>query len=591
MKKLFVLVFIYFFSRIIFTGDAYAKSNDQFITIVNPVRISAYNPNPGASLQAQYSVVRKNNLSATWLLTFDALENKGVVLVAKTMDEKQEFGIFLEVTPAFAKAAGVEYHNTGFWHHAASVFLSGYTQEERRLLIDRVFEVFKEKFGFYPTSVGSWWTDSLSLSYLKEKYAITANLVCSDQFSTDGYKIWGQPWQIPYYPSRYHAAIPAGNQEVKLDLVNIQWAARDPLNGYYNSRYSTQDYTTAPQPQNLDYFEKLIRTYFTKQNDNQFGQVTVGLEADLGPDQYAGEFDRQMDLVARLKKNGEVAVATMQDFAGWYRKNFPELSPSHLLENEDLLGEKTKVVWMQSPQYRLFYTQETEGITVRDLRFYNKDFQEPYFISPNRSFTLSIYIPAVFDEINFNEDVQKLAADTNMPVWLEKIKSREGKKIISRDGVFIKGFTSEAIHFFKQRKAGLELLKGKGWSYLKKIGYLIPQGEMQALNFLSQQPSGRVMVFDNECLQCEYHTEYKPPAFANLRGYVQKYGKHPIVYNKSVFQAKIREEAKKEFDKLGVKYIYLVTFESYFEKLPFSPGDLGVEKIFDNANAEIWRVK
>lgn len=61
--------------------------------------------------------------------------------------------------------------------------------------------------------------------------------------------------------------------------------------------------------------------------------------------------------------------------------------------------------------------------------------------------------------------------------------------------------------------------------------------------------------------------------------------------NKLVFQAKTREEAKSELKKTKIKYVYLVKFESYSEKLPFSPGDLDVEKIFSNANAEIWRVK
>jgi hypothetical protein len=44
-------------------------------------------------------------------------------------------------------------------------------------------------------------------------------------------------------------------------------------------------------------------------------------------------------------------------------------------------------------------------------------------------------------------------------------------------------------------------------------------------------------------------------------------------------------------NKLNVRYVYLVKFEGYEEKMPFSPGDLNVEKIFSNANAEIWRVR
>ncbi len=141
----------------------------------------------------------------------------------------------------------------------------------------------------------------------------------------------------------------------------------------------------------------------------------------------------------------------------------------------------------------------------------------------------------------------------------------------------------------------LDMLYGKKTSYqvinyFKKINYSIPQGEIYALNFLKKISSGKVLVYDNECLQCEYHTEYKLPSFANLRNYVQKYSGHQIIYNKSVFQAKTRGEAKTELKKTKAKYAYLVKFENYFEKLPFSPGDLGVEKIFSNANAEIWRV-
>ena len=578
VKSLFAVVLIFFFC----SSGVLAQDSEKFITIVNPVRISSYTKNPEESLKSEYLVIKENNLPATWLLTYDALINQSVNSVIGIMDKNQEFGIFLEVTPAFAKSAGVVYHETGFWHHAASVFLSGYTQEERKLLIDKVFEKFKEVFGYYPKSVGSWWTDSFSLSYMKEKYGITANLVCSDQFSTDGYQIWGQPWQIPYYPSRFHAAVPAANESVKLNLVNIQWAPRDPLNGYESSLYSTQDYLVAPKPQDINYFKKLVEFY------SSYGQITVGLEADLDPSGYKGEFAKQMDVVSQERKNG-VNVSTMSEFSNWYREKYPNLSPSYFLEADDLLGSGVKAVWSQGPEYRLFYTVDpaTKEITVRDLRFYNADLEEPYYYSPNRSFNLTINIPAAVDEISFGEGRKKFPAGTKDIIQ----KFFKDRVTVPRGGILIKGLSSEAIHFFKQKKAILYLLSGHGWNYFKKENYLIPQGEIYALKFLSSLTKGKVLIYDNECLQCEYHTKYKLPAFANLKSYVQKYSKHAIVYNSSVFKAKTREEAKKEFNKLKVKYIYLVKFEGYSEKLPFSPGDLGVEKIFSNANAEVWRVK
>ena len=565
-----------------------AQDNERFVTVVNPVRISSYTKNPGKSLESEYSVIKKESLPATWLLTYNALENKGILSVVKSMDKNQELGIFLEVSQEFSDAAGVEYHNTGFWHHANSVFLSGYTQEERRLLIDKVFSKFKDVFGYYPTSVGSWWTDSFSLSYMKGKYGITANLVCSDQFATDGYQIWGQPWQVPYYPSKYHSGVFASNLEVKLDVVNLQWASRDPLNGYYSSLFSTQDYLVSDRNLDINYFEKLVRLY-TNQEDSGFGQITVGLEADFDPEGYQKEFAKWMDLVSKLKNTEEINIITMKDFAEWYRKKYPGLSPASFLETEDLLGGGVKAVWSQSPEYRLFYTIDpaTKEITVRDLRFYNANLEEPYYYSPNRNFTLVINIPAVVDEVSFKESIKKFKPGTSNII--EKFSKEKFSTPIG--GVLIKGLSSEAIHFFKQKKAILSLLTGKGWNYLKKVNYLIPQGEIYALKFLALQPKGKVLVFGQECLQCEYHTQFRPPAFANLRSYVREYGKHPIVRNTSVFKASDREKARQELAKLNVKYVYLVKFESYFEQLPFSPGDLGVEKIFSNANSEIWRVK
>ncbi|MCX6706183.1 MAG: hypothetical protein NTV24_03735 [Candidatus Woesebacteria bacterium] len=577
---LFVLLFI-------FTSKVLAGDNNQFVTVVNPVRISSYNKNPVESLKSEYDVIRKNSLQATWLLTFDVLDNPKMASLVKDMDVKQEAGIFLEITPDFAKNAGVIYHDTGFWHHAGSVFLSGYTQEERKLLIDRVFAKFKEMFGYYPSSVGSWGTDSYSLSYMKDKYEITANLVCSDQFATDGYQIWGQPWQVPYYSSRYHSAIFASTSEVKLGVVNIQWASRDPLNGYYSSLYSTQDYLVSGKNLDINYFEKLVRLY-TNPKENGFGQITVGLEADLDPEGYKNEYAKQMDLVSRLKNTEGYDIVTMKDFADWYREKYPGLSPSSSFESDDLLGTGVKAVWLQSPEYRLFYTIDpgTQEIIVRDLRFYNAELEEPNYISPNRNFNLEINIPAVIDEVSFKEGIKKFKPKTNNII--EKFSKET--LVVPFGGVLIKGLSSEAIHFFKQKKALIYLLTDKGWDYFKKVNYLIPQGEIYALNFLKKLPSGKVLIYNNECLQCEYHTSFKPPAFANLRNYVQKYSQHPIIYNKTVFEAKERREGRKDFKKTGVKYVYLVKFENYNEQLPFLPGDLGVEKIFSNANAEIWRV-
>jgi len=611
-KLLFILLFLFILPPNV------VASEDKYITIVNPVRISKYNSNPVQSLKNEYSIIQKNNLPATWLVTYDVLDDPKMVETIKEFDKKQEIGIFLEVTSNFARNANIKYNDSGSWHHANSLFLSGYIEEERRILIDQVFNKYKEIFGKYPKSIGSWWTDGYSLSYIKDKYGIVANLVCSDQFSTDGYKIWGQPWQVPYYPSKNHPAVQASNVENKLDLVNIQWASRDPLNGYISSLYSTQDYLVSKSVLDINYFKKLLDLYL---NTNDVDQVTVGLEADLDPAGYFGEFTKQMDIVNDYSNRG-VYVLTMSQFYEKYKEKYPNISPNAFIKSKDFLGSDTEAYWYNSPFYRLHYTFDNGDniISINDIRIYQDNLIDPYFISPNKEFNLEINIPSLLDSIQNQDDVWVLPKDSEL-ITNEKSLIIKGKNIkipkkiknsplvnliISKDkveisfnkltftdveGDIVKGFSSEAVHFFRAKKSIFKLLSGAGWEYFNKMNYLIPQGEIYALLYLQSLPSGRVMVFDNECLQCSWHTKNKPIVFSNLRDYVKKYSNHPIIYNSSVFNAKTIKDVKTEFKKVNAKYVYLVKFEGYIEKLPFSPGDLGIKKIYSNANAEVWEVE
>ncbi|KKQ25780.1 MAG: hypothetical protein US62_C0006G0002 [Candidatus Woesebacteria bacterium GW2011_GWA1_37_8] len=668
-----------FLSAVIFTfflfqiPVAKASEVNQYITIVNPVRESHYTQNLYQNLETQYRIISDRNLPATWLLTYDVIEKEDETRLLKSFNGNQELGIFLEVTLNFSEKAGVKYNKGGSWHSANSVFLSGYLQSDREKLIDTVFEKFKKIFGYYPASIGSWWTDSYSLSYMKNKYGITANLVCADQFSTDGYQIWGQYWSAPYYPSRFHAGIPASNDESKLDIVNVQWAARDPLNGYYNSLYSVQDYMVGPVNKDLTYIEKLIEIY-AGTNDNQIGHIVIGLESDLTPDAYQKEYKDRIELVSELSGKGVYQVVSMKDFSSVYRNIYPGLSPEIQFVSDDILGKKQKVFWYQSPFYRigLLYDIEKSETKVFDLRIYSDKIIEPYYLNTNREFDLSIYIPSLLDEVNNEDDVwitkmgklvgRELKEDfltlnfekgsislgrnniriigvekEDIPVTILKSKATDikiseseisvsfnGTYPFSRDGTAYRDLSAEATHRLKTKKVGAIiiaivitiiffgylLLKKKQpliakiiyifsitliitgsfiWLKDNRQNYLIDQSEMEMLWRLSTLPQGNVMVYDNECLQCEYFTKYKPPAFSNKRDYVKYFGKHRIVYNSSVINSIDRETAKKEFDKLNVDYVYLVKYGDYIEKLPFSPGDIGVAKLYDNPYTEIWK--
>ncbi len=674
MKIVFTCSILFLF--LLFPLKTFANSTNQFITIVNPVRISSYTKDPAASITAEYDEIRKRNLSATWLLTYDVISRENIASAIREFDKNQELGIFMEITPQFTEQAQVLYKKTDSWHRANSLFLSGYPQEDRKKLIDTIFLKFKETFGFYPTSVGSWWNDSFSLEYMKEKYGITANLTCADQFETDGYHLWGQYWSTPFYPSKNHAGIPAKDADSKLDLVTIQWAPRDPLNGYYSSRFSMQDYFTLGL--GIDYFEKLIKLYAQK-NRNDFGQITLGLEGDLSADAYQGIYAQQMEIVSKFIDNGDYQINTMQQFSAWYRSEYKDLTPDFLIESDDLLGKAQKVIWYQSPNYRMgmVYDLKEIKLTVIDFRTYLSGFVEPYYLTPNFQIDLFINIPSVIDSISNtqskweianvklktiknsdsgyqiefeNNKVIKLAKDSiifdgfgenlKAPSILKnspKLNFKETNNsliiypkavyLYENEGLLFHDLSIKATYFFWRPKihlistvvAGIILLvtvvcffiKKKPIYKLKILGtiyapflivflilrltndqiYYVNQAETDALEHLAALPYGKVIVFEDGCLICKWQTKHPPPAFAGKKSYVGKLSHKPIVYNSTVFEAKSRVDGKRELAKLGVKYIYLVKYEGYIEEMPFSPGDLNVEKIYENANTQIWQVK
>jgi len=619
MKKIFIFLIVFFLLfRIAGNVMAEDSKNNQFVTIVNPIRISSYNKNQKESLLSEYQVVKDLNLSATWLITYDVLENKNMTEVLKNMGKDQEIAIFLEVTDNFAKKSDVLYNNTGFWHHANSVFLSGYKKEERIKLVDTVFNKFKKEFGYYPTSVGSWWTDSFSLTYMKEKYGVTSNLGCSDQFSTDGYEIWGQPFSIPFFPSKYHTGIPASDNNDRIGVVNFLWAPRDPLNGYFNSLFSTQDYLVAGKSLNTDYFKKLVNPYAFK-NSNSFGQITVGLEGDLDPSVYQKEYKNQLSYIKELVQKNEIQILSMKDFSDWFRREFDNQDPSNLINTKDLLGSNKSVTWFQNSKYRFSYEEDEDGkIEIRDFRIYDKNIIEPYYVSPNRDFNLTINTPSVIDkmsdssntwildkgsEISFEDNKIAIKTESKIPDFIKKnryinisknkneIEVRFNNFNYSKDGMILKDFSIEAKHILKSPKTLLKTILNGNFSFLKKMSYFIPQEEIIALNYLYTQQEGKVLVFNKECLQCSYSSELKPLVFSNSRNYVERISGKKIVYDSGILENSKREEIKEKIKKLGVKYIYLVRFEDYKEEIPYSPGDLGVEKIFENANAQIWIVK
>lgn len=630
--------------------DKTLATDNSFITVVNPVRTLPFIKHVKESLEAEYSLIKQRNFPATWLLTYNALTDNEILHITRSMDNKQEFGIFLEVTPELAKAAGVSYNKMDSWHRAASVFLSGYTQEDRKKLIDTVLREFKQKFGYFPKSVGSWWTDSYSLEYLSKKYNVVTNLSVSDQFSLDEYKVWGTYWSTPYYPSKIHAGAPAQSENEKINIVMLRWAARDPLNGYISpsrtlaSLYSTQDYPQAGL--NDEYFEKLTAFYSTKASYNEFGHLAIGLESDLHPSIFGEPYATRLDKISKLRETG-IKIVTMSQFSDWYQTSFPRISPPHLLISDDFIGSGKKSIWYQNPYYRigLVYDPSDKKTKIIDLRAYFKNFQEPFYSSPNRQIGLHISLSFVIDSVikpesqweiecgEFLSNVKKKERDSLMferceilfaeksieiqgnilvPEFIRANKTLKIEKIngslkiyprqnwtLSPPGIIFEA-KSVNLPFGIKRRIPRPLADGLSFLVRKVFGIFrhaekmfVSQAEYDALMFLKGLPSGTVLVYDKDCFRCKWNSPQKPAAMAGYKEYIENHSEKKVVRSLKFSLAKTPESIKKEIIDTHASYIYFAKYEDYVELFPFPPESImaGLKKIYENANAQIWSTK
>lgn len=404
IKSFLLIVFLFFL--FIFPSSVRASAN-SYVSVVSPVRGSEFwdlkDETPAGNVKSQLDLVTKKNIPTTWLVRFDALGDNQITSLLKDQPEK---GIFIEITPSLTEAAKVNYHKSHSWHSAGSIFLTGYAISDRQKIIDTLFNEFKKTYGVFPKSVGAWWVDAYSLSYMSAKYNIDASLIVADQYSTDDYQIWGQYWQAPYYPYARNALLPAQETKDKIPVVVSQWATRDPINGYgkavEESTYSVQvnDYVDY-HALGSDYFSKLVDIY-TNQEFNKTNYLVVGLENSYSFKKYGQGFSDQLDILSERQKKGQFKIATMSDYASWYKKSFPNLSPEMTYIADNPLGGDSKVVWFMNPFYRSGLFFNSEGVKIRDLRQYTAGQEEPCLEKVCESLNFATFATRVLDEVTYS---------------------------------------------------------------------------------------------------------------------------------------------------------------------------------------------
>lgn len=392
MKKILTVLLLIVVSYLI-TSSVSAQEvqcKDRYLTIVNPVRgRSLWIDRDLTPLKKQYELIKKHHFPATWLLQFDVLQDSELFAEISKFDNKQEKGVFLEISQNYSEQARVIYPHGVAWFNPKAVFLSGYSQSERRRLIDKLFSEFKSKFGYFPKSVGAWWIDSYSLDYMKGKYNIKTAMIVADQKTTDNYGVWGQWWGGPFYPSKVNTLTPASSLSNKQDVVIIQWAQRDPTLAYgvgsKVSNYSLQANDYIRQGKDTKYFNDLINVYLDCKNP--IGQITVGLETGIESVGYINEFENQLKSLATIVNLNRLS---MSQFADRFSRVFP-LFPQEFFVGPNWImktnfrsnnGLNDRINYQQGIAFKDYFIADKESFLDRNLERLNKkeQFYFPYYL-------------------------------------------------------------------------------------------------------------------------------------------------------------------------------------------------------------------
>lgn len=339
--------------------------------------------------KTQQECAHKNGLKTTIEMTYASLFNEEAVAIAKEHHNTygDEIGLTLLGLPC--KEFREKYKTKDF-----CIWM--FSMEDKKSIVNDVFEKFYQTFGFYPESTGSYYMDAELINYIKETYPSVKCAVatcweegpkayhtCNNSWYTF---MDGGPW-APWIPSKQNTHAPAANAQEDSGIVAIPHLSRDLIACYdgNGSNFGTHpqnvlrgmiyDSSTWEYP----YLYNLIDQYryLAKFNNGYaYNMMFVG----PGWMNKMGRWEAPYELLlksyedgcayyGKLKKEGKCIDMTMSEFADYYREKKTYTEPECALWRDILYGSKKQLFWYCDPFLRACVNMDQGGAIV-DLRPY-----------------------------------------------------------------------------------------------------------------------------------------------------------------------------------------------------------------------------
>lgn len=372
-------------------SDVYVSDAPRIINIINFIRQTDYRVEDSDRLlfetvQEQIKLVNKYHFPATFLFQYDALINPQYQeLMKKELPANCELGAWWEITQPHVEAAGIKWRGEHSWvSHANIAFTTGYTSREREQLVDVYMTKFKEIYGYYPKSVGSWFIDSYTLAYMYEKYGIVASCNCKDQIGTDGYTLWGGYWNQAYYPSRTNAYMPAQTEEAQIPVPIFRMLGSDPIYQYDIGLGRRRQGVISLEPvykesgMNKEWVEYFLES-IVDQPCLVFNYAQAGQENSFTWKAMQKGLEMQFPLFASLRIAGKIRLETLETSGKWFKEQFKHTPPTAVTTLADIRNEGRKSVWFNSRYYRTNLLWEGKSFRFRDIHLFDEKFKSPYY--------------------------------------------------------------------------------------------------------------------------------------------------------------------------------------------------------------------
>jgi len=336
----------------------------------------------------QLDLVNELGVDATFLLQYEVLcDDDFISMIKSKAGDNIELGFWYEVVEPLTTACGMPYESEFGWKwdwHIKPGFTVSYTLKDREILIDEAMRKFKEVFGYYPRTVGSWLLDTHTVNYLAENYELDALCYCRDQVNTDAYTFIGGYFNQGYYPSKNNYFTPAQSAETQVNVPIFRLLGADPIYNYDDGKYASEkhkkgpytmepvyDKTSGGNPKIVDWY---LDSYF-KTEDLGFSYMQIGQENSFAQFELIKPIRMQIEKVLAL---GDVKIEKMCDTGKAFKKKFKDTPATSVCALTNWDSVDCQSVYYDSVNYTANIVRVDNKVFIRALYLFDDRIKDYY---------------------------------------------------------------------------------------------------------------------------------------------------------------------------------------------------------------------